>query len=137
MEFPSRKKCIEHYQEHYPHLPRYMIEMALDYDLANGASSNEKPKSGAEKRKAKRLKQMQGERDTSIAKAIQSGTSELSTISVVPQDEFTPAPFVKGYISLDGMLDTDTASVLQNVDQETLDTLKAKAIESKDDFENE
>lgn len=45
MEFVSRKKCIEYYESQYPELPRYMIEMALDYDLAQGegSSSNEKP----------------------------------------------------------------------------------------------
>ena len=43
MEFANRKACIEHYQGQFPNLPRYMIEMALGYDLQNGAS-NEKPK---------------------------------------------------------------------------------------------
>ena len=57
MEFVSRKKCIEYYESQYPELPRYMIEMALDYDLAQGegSSSNEKPMTNKEKRKAKRL----------------------------------------------------------------------------------
>eukprot|EP01044_Picomonas_judraskeda_P001850 COSAG03_NODE_119_length_12315_cov_126.503847_1_plen_56_part_10 len=51
MEFPSRKKCIEYYQDQFPDLPRYMIEMALEYDLAqgDGSSSNEKPLTGKEK----------------------------------------------------------------------------------------
>ena len=43
MEFVNRKACIEHYQEQFPRLPRYMVEMALDYDLSNGGESNEKP----------------------------------------------------------------------------------------------
>ena len=40
-----KEKCIEYYESQYPELPRYMIEMALDYDLAQGegSSSNEKP----------------------------------------------------------------------------------------------
>ena len=54
MEFVSRKTCIEHYESQFPNLPRYMIEMALDYDLAQGGSSNEKPATGKEKRKAKK-----------------------------------------------------------------------------------
>eukprot|EP01046_Picozoa_sp_COSAG06_P053827 COSAG06_NODE_9406_length_1906_cov_8.678453_3_plen_69_part_01 len=33
MEFASRQKCIEHYQNQFPNLPRYMVEMALEYDL--------------------------------------------------------------------------------------------------------
>jgi hypothetical protein len=47
MEFKSRKACIEHYQEQYPNLPRYMIEMALNYDLSEGAHTNEKPLTGS------------------------------------------------------------------------------------------
>ena len=135
MEFVSRKKCIEHYQDQYPHLPRYMIEMALDYDLQNGGSSNEKPKSGAQKRKAKRIKQLQSDRDTTVAKAIESGASELPCVSVVPAAKFKPAPFVKGYISVDGMEDTDAQSVFENLDTHTLDTLKEKAIASTDGYE--
>ena len=48
MEFVNRKACIEHYQDQFPNLPRYMIEMALDYDLAQGegSASNEKPMTG-------------------------------------------------------------------------------------------
>ena len=61
MEFPSRKKCIEHYQDQFPELPRYMIEMALDYDLAqgDGSTSSEKPLTGKEKRKQKRVVKQQ------------------------------------------------------------------------------
>ena len=32
MEFANRKACIDHYEDQFPNLPRYMIEMALDYD---------------------------------------------------------------------------------------------------------
>ena len=34
MEFASRSKCIDHFQE-FPNLPRYMIEIALGYDLVD------------------------------------------------------------------------------------------------------
>ena len=54
MEFANRKACIEHYQDQFPNLPRYMIEMALDYDLQNGGETNEKPQTGKEKRKKKK-----------------------------------------------------------------------------------
>ena len=43
MEFANREACINHYQEQFPRLPRYMIQMALDYDLNHSGSSNEKP----------------------------------------------------------------------------------------------
>jgi hypothetical protein len=56
MEFSSRVACIKYYQEEYPNLPRYMIEMALDYDLSNGGTSNEKPLTGKQKRKQKQMK---------------------------------------------------------------------------------
>ena len=71
MEFASRKKCIEHYQEQFPNLQRYMIEMALDYDLQNGGSSNEKPMTNKEKRKVKALKKQQPKRDTTMQDQIQ------------------------------------------------------------------
>ena len=54
MEFVNRKACIEHYQEQFPRLPRYMVEMALDYDLANEGQSTEKPLTGKQKRKQKK-----------------------------------------------------------------------------------
>lgn len=48
MEFPSRKHCVAHFQELYPNLPQYMIELALDYDL------NRVKPTGAQKRALKR-----------------------------------------------------------------------------------
>ena len=32
MEFHNRKACIDYYDAQFPHLPRYMIEMAFDLD---------------------------------------------------------------------------------------------------------
>ena len=68
MEFASRSKCIEHFQDQFPNLPRYMVEMALDYDLSNGAVSNEKPQTGKERRKAKKHAKEQAlqQKDTSF-----------------------------------------------------------------------
>ena len=108
MEFASRKNCIEHFQGQYPNLPRYMIEMALDYDLANGAASNEKPKSGAQKRKAKRIKESQAKRDTSFQDQIQAALKEgkpieIDCATIVKEADYKMPPFVPGYISLDGL----------------------------------
>jgi hypothetical protein len=108
MEFANRDKCIEHYQQQFQNLPRYMIEMALDYDLQGGGSSNEKPITGSQKRKTKRLKAQQAKehaaRDTSVTDAVKAGKAvELDNARVIPQAEFEPAPFMPGYISLDGM----------------------------------
>ena len=59
MEFANRTACINHYQDQFPNLPRYMIEMALDYDLQHGGSSNEKPKTSKEKRQLKKTQKDQ------------------------------------------------------------------------------
>ena len=53
MEFPNRKSCIAHYEAQFPNLPRYMIEIALDYDLRQPVSEK-KPLPGAQRRKQKR-----------------------------------------------------------------------------------
>jgi len=33
MEFANRDSCVTHYMGLYPHLPKYIVEIALDYDL--------------------------------------------------------------------------------------------------------
>ena len=33
--FPNRQACIDHYNEQFPTLPPYLIELALDFDLAH------------------------------------------------------------------------------------------------------
>ena len=85
MEFASRYKCIEHYQGQFPNLPRYMIEMALDYDLENGAVSAEKAQTGSQRRKSKQvLKAQQKERQekeddsTGAAHILKAVASELA-----------------------------------------------------------
>ncbi len=113
MEFASRYKCIEHYQGQFPNLPRYMIEMALDYDLENGAVSAEKAQTGTQRRKSKQvLKAQQKERQEKeddptgtahILKAVASGKSvEIATVRVVPASEFKLAPMIKGTIQMGG-----------------------------------
>ena len=121
-EFSSRVACIKHSQDQFPNLPRYMIEMALDYDLSNGAASNEKPKSGAQKRKAKRLKESQAKRDTSFQDQIKTALKEgrpieIDCASVVKEADYKMPPFVPGYISLDGLVDSPIAEPLNEEDE--------------------
>ena len=107
MEFADRKACIEHYQDQFPNLPRYMIEMALDYDLATGAPSNEKPLTGKEKRKQKQLKKKQEpvkrELNEKIQDALKTGKRlEIDCAKVLKADEYEMPPFVPGHIEVDG-----------------------------------
>ena len=107
MEFANRKACIDHYEDQFPNLPRYMIEMALDYDLATGAPSNEKPLTGKEKRKQKQLKKKQEpvkrELNEKIQDALKSGKRlEIDCAKNVKADEYEMPPFVPGHIDVDG-----------------------------------
>ena len=109
MEFASRKKCIEHYQDQFPNLPRYMIEMALDYDLAqgDGSASNEKPLTGKQKRQQKQVKKTQEpvkrELNETIQDALETGKSlEIDCAQVVKAEEYEMPPFIKGHIEVDG-----------------------------------
>jgi hypothetical protein len=107
MEFKSRKACIEHYQEQYPNLPRYMIEMALNYDLSEGAHTNEKPLTGKQKRKQKQKQKQMPKRDTSMQDCIQDALKTGKPLEIdgakVIDGEYELPPFVQGYISVDGM----------------------------------
>ena len=111
MEFASRKKCIEHYQDQFPYLPRYMIEMALDYDLAqgDGSSSNEKPLTGKQKRQLKQAAKkhesvaQRREINQTIQECLESGKPlEIDCAKVVKADEYEMPPFIKGHIEVDG-----------------------------------
>ena len=107
MEFANRKACIDHYEEQFPNLPRYMIEMALDYDLATGAPSNEKPLTGKEKRKLKQQKKksepIKRELNEQIQEALKSGKRlEIECAKVVKAAEYQMPPFVPGHIGVDG-----------------------------------
>jgi len=109
MEFASRKECIGHYQDQFPNLPRYMIEMALDYDLAqgDGSASNEKPLTGKQKRQQKQVKKTQEpvkrELNETIQDALETGKSlEIDCAQVVKAEEYEMPPFIKGHIEVDG-----------------------------------
>jgi hypothetical protein len=101
MEFASRKACIEHYQEQYPNLPRYMIDMALNYDLHNGATTTEKPLTGKQKRKQRRRKALK-KRDTSfqdfVQESIKTGNPLEIDCAKVIKGEYKLPPFVKGHV---------------------------------------
>ena len=109
MEFANRKACVEHYEDQFPNLPRYMIEMALDYDLAQGegSASNEKPLTGRQKRKQKQVKKKQEpikrELNEKIQDALKSGKRlEIDCAKIVKADEYGMPPFVAGHIEVDG-----------------------------------
>ena len=107
MEFANRKACIAHYEDQFPNLPRYMIEMALDYDLATGAPSNEKPLTGKEKRKLKQQKKKQEpvkrELNEKIQDALKSGKRlELDCAKVLKAEDYEMPPFLPGHIDIDG-----------------------------------
>ena len=109
MEFASRKECIEHYQDQFPNLARYMIEMALDYDLAqgDGSASNEKPLTGKQKRQQKQVKKtrepVKRELNETIKDALETGKPlEIDCAQVVKAEEYKMPPFIKGHIEVDG-----------------------------------
>ena len=109
MEFANRKACIEHYQDQFPNLPRYMIEMALDYDLSQGGggASNEKPLTGKQKRQKKQGKKKQEpvkrELNQTIQDALETGKPlEIDCAKVVKAEDYEMPPFMKGHIEVDG-----------------------------------
>ena len=94
MEFKSREACIEHHVEQFPTLPRYMIELALNYDLAE----QEKPPTGKQKRKLKA--KVDRKKPTPIER--KAVASETAAVVVMTAAEYTPAPPMKCSISVDG-----------------------------------
>ena len=121
MEFASRHKCIEHYQSQFPNLPRYMVEMALDYDLATSkeSSSNEKPLTNKEKRQQKRnLKQQKEQQqprtctiNEQLKEALDSGKPlEIDCAQVIKGCDYKMPPFIQGHIEVDGQ---DVANSLE------------------------
>ena len=93
MEFHSRKACVDYYSEQYPHLPKYMVEMALDYDL----EQSNKKMTGAEHRKLKRATKEIVLEDSCVTELKSCGSAQ-----VVTPNEYTMPPMVKGAIEVDG-----------------------------------
>ena len=89
MEFHTRKACLDYYSDNFPHLPRYMIEMALDYDL----EQSNKKMTGSERRK---LKRVDPGAELSKEKEVISGTAR-----VLKADKYIPAPMINGTIATD------------------------------------
>ena len=107
MEFANREACINHYQEQFPRLPRYMIQMALDYDLNHGGSSNEKPLTNKEKRKLKQAKKSQQpvkrEFEEQIKSKLENGEFlEFDCAKVLKAEDYVMPPMMKGAINVDG-----------------------------------
>ena len=125
MEFVSRKKCIEYYESQFPELPRYMIEMALDYDLAQGegSSSNIKPLTNKEKRKAKKAgkanKPVKREVNELIKHAMETATPlEIECGRVVKAEDYKLPPHMPGYICVDGQVVADQIAAAQEPEPE-------------------
>ena len=108
MEFENRKACIEHYESQFPNLPRYMIEMALDYDLQHGGQTSEKPKTSKQKRELKRVQKEQAapvkrEINETIKDALANAKPlEVDAVRVVRAEDYVMPPMMKGAINVDG-----------------------------------
>lgn len=104
MEFPNRKSCIDHYEAQFPNLPRYMIEIALDYDLSQQASEK-KPLTGAQRRKQKRerVEPVKREINEFIQDALANAKPlELDCATIVRGEDYKAPPNVKGFVEIDG-----------------------------------
>ena len=106
MEFANRKSCIEHYQAQFPTLPRYMIEMALDYDLQTGGHSHEKPLTGKERRKQKQAKKdrvpVKRQLNEQIQDALKTGKRlEIDCARVIKAEDYEAPPPMEGHIEID------------------------------------
>ena len=126
MEFANREACINHYQDQFPNLPRYMIQMALDYDLNQAGSSNEKPLTNKEKRKQKQAKKAQQpvKRDfeEQIKSKLENGEFlEFDCAKVVKGEDYVLPPMMKGAVNVDG------AEYLAKLKAEAEANLKAEA----------
>lgn len=76
----------------------------MEYDLQNGATSNEKPTTGKQKRQQKALKEQHKDRDHSVQQSIESGKAvEVDAVKIIPKSEYVMPPFVPGYINVDGL----------------------------------
>ena len=107
MEFANREACINHYQDQFPRLPRYMIQMALDYDLNQGGSSNEKPLTNKEKRKQKQAKKAQPpvtrEFEEQLKSKLENGEFlEFECAKVVKGGDYVMPPMMQGAVNVDG-----------------------------------
>ena len=86
MEFHNRKACIDYYDAQFPHLPRYMIEMAFELDQ----TQSKKKMTGSERRALKHAQPPKKEEKKDVC------------ARVIPSDEYTMPPMMKGCINVNG-----------------------------------
>ena len=119
MEFASRQKCIEHYQNQFPNLPRYMVEMALEYDLQTSKPLTNKQKR-QQKQTLKEHKAYRGSMNEQFKEAMESGKPlEIDCAKIVKGSDYKLPPFVKGYINVDGK------DVAQSLHTNTIEEIKS------------
>ena len=132
MEFPNRKSCIDHYEAQFPNLPRYMIEIALDYDLSQKASEK-KPLTGAQRRKQKRerVEPVKREINEFIQDALANAKPlELDCATIVRGEDYKAPPNVKGFVEIDGVVE---AKALQaQVEQAQVQVQVQESVESEE-----
>ena len=131
MEFPNRKSCIDHYEAQFPNLPRYMIEIALDYDLSQQASEK-KPLTGAQRRKQKRepkAEPVKREINEFIQDALANAKPlELDCATIVRGEDYKAPPNVKGFVEIDG--EVEAKALQAQVEQAQVQAQVQESVES-------
>ena len=130
MEFPNRKSCIDHYEAQFPNLPRYMIEIALDYDLRQQASEK-KPLTGAQRRKQKRerVEPVKREINEFIQDALANAKPlELDCATIVRGEDYKAPPNVKGFVEIDG--EVEAKALQAQVEQAQVQAQVQESVES-------
>ena len=132
MEFPNRKSCIDHYEAQFPNLPRYMIEIALDYDLRQQASEK-KPLTGAQRRKQKRerVEPVKREINEFIQDALANAKPlELDCATIVRGEDYKAPPNVKGFVEIDG--EVEAKALQAQVEQAQVQAQVQESVESEE-----
>ena len=133
MEFPNRKSCIDHYEAQFPNLPRYMIEIALDYDLRQQASEK-KPLTGAQRRKQKRepkAEPVKREINEFIQDALANAKPlELDCATIVRGEDYQAPPNVKGFVEIDG--EVEAKALQAQVEQAQVQAQVQESVESEE-----
>ena len=132
MEFPNRKSCIDHYEAQFPNLPRYMIEIALDYDLSQKASEK-KPLTGAQRRKQKRerVEPVKREINEFIQDALANAKPlELDCATIVRGEDYKAPPNVNGFVEIDG--EVEAKALRAQVEQAQVQVQVQESVESEE-----
>ena len=134
MEFPNHKSCIDHYEAQFPNLPRYMIEIALDYDLSQQASEK-KPLTGAQRRKQKRerVEPVKREINEFIQDALANAKPlELDCATIVRGEDYKAPPNVKGFVEIDG--EVEAKALQAQVEQAQADQVQVQESVESDEI---